>query len=100
MGQPMLRHTLATMAARAAQPVAASLACAVRRAVPCVAASLACISLIAALMPVSGCTTLYDPALETRPYPSELGQGRVVQVIQVARPRWPEPASIPDVPAR
>ncbi len=27
-----------------------------------------------------GCTTLYDPALETRPYPSELGQGSVVQV--------------------
>jgi hypothetical protein len=35
---------------------------------------------LAATITVSGCTTLYDPALETRPYPSELGQGGVVQV--------------------
>ena len=34
----------------------------------------------AALAAIAGCTTLYDPALETRPYPSELGQGSVVQV--------------------
>jgi hypothetical protein len=33
-----------------------------------------------ALASLAGCTTLYDPALETRPYPSELGQGSVVQV--------------------
>ncbi|MBU3729646.1 MAG: hypothetical protein FGM37_10440, partial [Phycisphaerales bacterium] len=29
---------------------------------------------------LAGCSTLYDPSLETRPYPSELGQGSVVQV--------------------
>jgi hypothetical protein len=29
---------------------------------------------------LAACSTLYDPALETRPYPSELGQGSVVQV--------------------
>ena len=34
----------------------------------------------AALAAIAGCTPLYDPALETRPYPSELGQGSVVQV--------------------
>lgn len=34
----------------------------------------------AALAASAGCATLYDPALETRPYPSELGQGSVVQV--------------------
>lgn len=35
---------------------------------------------LSASVAIAGCATLYDPALETRPYPSELGQGSVVQV--------------------
>jgi hypothetical protein len=47
---------------------------------PAAFAAMVAIGALGALSALAGCTTLYDPALETRPYPSELGQGSVVQV--------------------
>ena len=43
-------------------------------------AALKALSLLPAALALSACTPLYDPTLETRPYPSELTQGETVQV--------------------
>ena len=64
-------HTPATAHAKAALAAARGIAANVAR------AAIVPLAVGASLI---GCTTLYDPALETRPYPSELGQGSVVQV--------------------
>lgn len=64
-------HTPATACAKAALAAAKGIAANVPR---------AAIVPLAASASLIGCTPLYDPALETRPYPSELGQGTVVQV--------------------
>lgn len=64
-------HTPANARAKAALAAAKGIAANVPR------AAIVPLAVSASLI---GCTPLYDPALETRPYPSELGQGTVVQV--------------------
>ncbi len=64
-------HTPANARAKAALAAAKGIAANVPR------ATIVPLAVSASLI---GCTPLYDPALETRPYPSELGQGTVVQV--------------------
>jgi hypothetical protein len=44
------------------------------------AALRAAVAATVAMASLAACGTLYDPSLETRPYPYELGQGSVAQV--------------------